>query len=526
MMQKKSQQPIVCHGHSRPIVEVNYSGVTPDGYFLVSASKDGQPMLRSGTTGDWIGTFLGHKGAVWSCALDPTATLAATGSADFSAKVWDALTGAAVFVGPQDSLLVSISSDTSGISVWDVRAGQLVRTVPTEGAVSSIDLTHDGRWLTTTDKNTVRIWDTAALDKPCKEFTLKYPVEAASYCPAKNKFAAGGDDMWVHLHNAETGAELEVNKGHHGPVHTVRFGPEGKEFASGSEDGTIRICLILIQPNSAVSGLVPVMYIQAPYAHRIRIQNAPSLYELPDPPGYKPIFLYLLARHGSRWPTEQRLRQINSLQHVFKSADSARHPWMANWTSPMAGIEYLAGELHAEGEAEMAGLAARLRMRFPDLAMAQPYAPKRFPITATQRHDPILRFFDSCKGYREHKVRTLRWLVLLLEWLEDVRLYEVQGYGAAINYQIAAPLLADVATALVSAAAATSAGRTPLQLARLNFAHCETLTPLASLLGLFQPPDIEAQQMPPLPTDEDLQAATADAELKIIGFNLLAAERN
>jgi hypothetical protein len=40
---------------------------------------------------------------------------------------------------------------------------------------------------------------------------------------------------------------------------------------------------------------------QAPYAHRIRIPNAPSLYELPDPPGYKPVFFYLLARHGSRW---------------------------------------------------------------------------------------------------------------------------------------------------------------------------------------------------------------------------------
>lgn len=255
-------------------------------------------MLRSGTTGDWIGTFIGHKGAVWSCALDPSATLAATGSADFSAKIWDALTGlekatlqhrhivrtccfsscssklvtgghekllrlfeverpeaaaielagstngikAALFVGPRDNIVVSSVSDAPGLLVWDVREGRVVRSLQTDGPVTSVDLTHDGRWVTTTDNsNTVRIWDTASLSTPTKQFTVPHPVEAASYCPLRNKFAAGGEDMWVHLHDAGTGAELEVNKGHHGPVHTVRFGPEGKEYASGSEDGTIRL---------------------------------------------------------------------------------------------------------------------------------------------------------------------------------------------------------------------------------------------------------------------------------------------
>lgn len=129
------QTPLTCHGHTRPVVYLSFSDITDTGYYLISACKgkskqchrpiandspeflalDGKPMLRRGETGDWIGTFEGHKGAVWGVALDGKAIRAASGSADFEAKIWNAVTGSELSSLPHKHIVkcVSFSHDDS-----------------------------------------------------------------------------------------------------------------------------------------------------------------------------------------------------------------------------------------------------------------------------------------------------------------------------------------------------------------------------------------------------------------------------
>ncbi|KAK3031121.1 hypothetical protein RJ639_035119 [Escallonia herrerae] len=296
MEKKRVAVPLVCHGHSRPVVDLCYSPVTPDGFFLISASKDSTPMLRNGETGDWVGTFEGHKGAVWSCCLDTNALHAASGSADFTAKIWDALTGSELHsfehkhivracafsedtnflltggvekvlriydlncsdAPPRevdkspgsvrtvawlhsDQTILSSCTDLGGVRLWDVRTGNIERTLETKSPVTSAEVSQDGRYITTADGFSVKFWDANHFGL-VKSYDMPCTVESASLEPKYGvKFVAGGEDMWIRVFDFHTGEEIACNKGHHGPVHCVRFSPGGETYASGSEDGTIRI---------------------------------------------------------------------------------------------------------------------------------------------------------------------------------------------------------------------------------------------------------------------------------------------
>jgi len=276
------------------VPHIHYSKDTPDGFFLLSACKDGKPMIRDGKTGDWIGTFVGHKGAVWCARLDPKALKAVTGSADYSVKVWDSVTGnelhslkhdhivKGVDFNPDGSKIVTgtrakmvrifdlgaidkdpqvlaghtgavnqvlYNGDTNSlvtgaedktVRVWDTRSGDVTHMLNFEDSVSSIELSKDEKTWTIGHHESVSIYDaqTFAL---VKTFDVKTPVYTVALSPDKSTFVAGGQDFCIHVFDYASGEETSVFKGHHGPVHSIEFSPDGQVYASGSDDSTVRL---------------------------------------------------------------------------------------------------------------------------------------------------------------------------------------------------------------------------------------------------------------------------------------------
>lgn len=72
--------PTVCPGHNKAIVELQYRFCKDENAtYFISACLDKLAMIRDANTGDWVGTLVGHNGAIWSAKMSGDASIAATG---------------------------------------------------------------------------------------------------------------------------------------------------------------------------------------------------------------------------------------------------------------------------------------------------------------------------------------------------------------------------------------------------------------------------------------------------------------
>ncbi|KAF5124766.1 hypothetical protein DV495_003797 [Geotrichum candidum] len=109
-------------------------------------------MLRNGVTGDWIGTFLGHKGAIWCSRISEFGDLAVTGSADFTANVWNV---------------------SNGQPIISVKHGHIVRSADLVVASGS----RTGRLVTGGQDKLVKVWSFPSGEKEL-EWDMGSPVRS------------------------------------------------------------------------------------------------------------------------------------------------------------------------------------------------------------------------------------------------------------------------------------------------------------------------------------------------------------
>jgi WD40 repeat protein len=142
-------------GHASSVTSVAFS---PDGSLIASGSADYTIKLWRVSDGALVRTLTWHTDTVTSVAFSPDGSLIASGSADYTIKLWRVsdgalvatLTGhtssvASVAFSPDGSLIASGSGDRN-IRLWRVSDGALVQTYDQETAgVLSIQFSPNGQ---------------------------------------------------------------------------------------------------------------------------------------------------------------------------------------------------------------------------------------------------------------------------------------------------------------------------------------------------------------------------------------------
>lgn len=308
-------------GHERPLTYLHYNA---DGDLLFSCAKDHNPTVWYTDSGERIGTYNGHNGAVWSCDTSRDSQMLVTASADQSVKLWDLESGKPYYTyvmeGPARSVSLAEGEQLMAVSVdpfmgavptihikrvekgsreqedesllkltgmttriircmwgplnttiisagedgiirsWDTETGkQLMETesdVSHQKAITSlakypVDGSH---FMTGSLDKTAKLWDTRTFQL-LKSYKTERPINAVDISPLFDHVVLGGgqDAASVTTTSSRQGKfeavfyhkvyeeELGRVRGHFGPLNALAFAPDGKSFASGGEDGYVRL---------------------------------------------------------------------------------------------------------------------------------------------------------------------------------------------------------------------------------------------------------------------------------------------
>jgi WD40 repeat protein len=219
---------------------VNSIAFSPDGKRILSGGQDQNSdnsiCLWNTATGTEIRRFAGHKSAVMNVSIAPDGQHAASASLDGTVRCWNVDSGKQCFVIPSRghaATTVAFSPDGKSILVGYLASSEKRNSVLTDNPVVLFDAT--------TGKETRRFVGhrTSVL---CMAFSPdgKWAVSAGGGRRAEEG-RQRPVDCEIRLWDVRTGRLVKSFAGHEGPIYSVSFSPEGKQFASGSVDQTVRV---------------------------------------------------------------------------------------------------------------------------------------------------------------------------------------------------------------------------------------------------------------------------------------------
>lgn len=151
-----------------------------------------------------------------------------------------------VAFSPNDKWIVTGSADQSA-KIWDAKSGTHLHTLNGHtGVVKCVAFSPDGqRVVSGSNDKTVKVWDSQTGQELLSISGYPAPVLALAFSPDQTRIAISGGTAYqpnmVSVRDAHTGLELLAIAGHQDRVVSLAFSPDGKRIVASHHDHSLRV---------------------------------------------------------------------------------------------------------------------------------------------------------------------------------------------------------------------------------------------------------------------------------------------
>ena len=154
-----------------------------------------------------------------------------------------------------DYNIITTAADDKTLRWYDLRTSGPIATYKTVKDITSCELStnqienSNPGVLSVAAGQSALFFDGGRPGQLMKKVDFDHGIASVAINPATGRFVTGGiSDTWVRVWDLEPEKLLETLKGHHGPIWTSSFSPDGNLYATGSEDGTIKLWKACTEP--------------------------------------------------------------------------------------------------------------------------------------------------------------------------------------------------------------------------------------------------------------------------------------